>query len=453
IYSVCVLFLWILSLSPYRYSYYYISYFSPGSFFYIPAIILMLIGVVLYWIDYFATNGYHQTYTGLKLGIAGWTSETVGIIMNLIYGSFNYYYLYSLIGLTIGIIIFITIGSIFGTLVFTRQRTLRGIISPPPAKPTRPTPTTARIKVPAIPRPSDSTKIPPTERMITKIQSQLDECIRDWKKITCNQGSSASHCSGPTVYVCHHCKTPLCYDHSYWIPDIKFPRFCKKKIEVVRMKTGLFIAALATFIGLLILGIIFIAQGTIGFLIAGFVLIGLHFLGFIPLTLAKEVIPFFSTHYIYRPTIWNFMEKEGWIHEGFFLAVHCWNCLNQYHSEIITEAEDLMTQISRTNWFEKNVKLNNHSRIDIGNLYLDMFKWGETFASTNSYLWIPFPDGKAIKIFRKSRSALYWNVRYKKNGEFDMIDKNQKATIFKQFYYSTDAKKFYWNRYQKPFKT
>lgn len=413
--------------------------------------ILISNSLILYWIDYALDSKSNNSTIGLGLGIPGWG---LGLVIYILNSFLSLIYI-------LNIIIYSHLLAT-GILIYIENRNIEEFKKKKPEEFIKKTTKTPKITVQTkIKQISTVGETQLFKDQRNQIRSELDTRIEEWKSIKCDQGTAESLCTGPAVYICHHCNTPLCYEHSFWIPDIEFPRFCKKEIEIFRWKMVPFIIALCVFIVFLVLGVIFFFIFLFSFpsflalvyLILSLIFIGIHFLGFIPLKLAEELIPLFNTHFIYHKTRWEYMQKDGWVHDGFFLAVHCWDCLKEHHPEIIDETLKLVTKISQSNWFEKNMKMNNHSVVDIAQLYLDFYKWGKTDSAIEYSAWLPYAKNKGIKLKRDDRSLLYWNVIYNKSGEYELIDEGQKVALFKNIYHSNASKKYYWKRIRKYFKS
>ncbi|MHA1232762.1 MAG: hypothetical protein ACTSPQ_19185 [Candidatus Helarchaeota archaeon] len=286
------------------------------------------------------------------------------------------------------------------------------------------------------------------ESLLDKMRDKFNNNLNTLKKLECVDSDSYNLCKGEAVYICHHCGKTLCYVHSFWIPDLEFPKFSKKreeKIIINKLYMTIFIIALCASIGLfitfLILTFIFI-----NFLIFLIISSASIFLSFIFYGLAIKKIPFFYTHYVIAPTRWDFVEKDGWTHVGFYLAVHCWDCLKKYHNDFISESISLMNSLQNTNWFKRHMELHYHSPSDIAEIYLEFFKWGESKGSSVYFSWIPLTNNKGIKIYRDNNSTLFWNVIYNSQGELTLIDKNQKISQMKIIYESNLTKQYYWKR-------
>lgn len=242
----------------------------------------------------------------------------------------------------------------------------------------------------------------------SKIKNRAQKLLDKQHQIKCLKGEPKKRelndefdrkkdCIGNANYICHHCGRNLCSQHSYWIPDTNFPYLSKKSEEgeyqkdLERIKKGKSLIFLGIFIA--IIGLIFTLVGLVapGMLVAGiigFILAGAFIIyGIFLLTREEEFIGTFYPSFIkIRSTKWDHNINETYEHQGFYTAVHCWDCFKKYHTRIYNVAEQIIDKIYEISkgWKRKmgdiSVEIDDDLRTKCSlfgaNLYLNEFKFG-----------------------------------------------------------------------------
>ena len=243
----------------------------------------------------------------------------------------------------------------------------------------------------------NTTEITPKKLNISKyskLHSKVHEIVDRTKKNECLKYSpqlktisrkmdQTENCDEEGNFVCHHCHRKLCESHSYWIPDEEFPFVVKrtKKDEIriniaeiikgkKRVKIGIVFLLFFIFIIPVFIGIYLIYEGMkqIKFGKAHPIIIG----------------EFYPRYYSRHQTKWGkhiFTEYE---HRGFYTAVHCWECLNQYHVPYMQLTNAAMEHFEKITLrevkslgelnrpFNRNEK--NAMKNMVGNLFMDSYK-------------------------------------------------------------------------------
>lgn len=182
-------------------------------------------------------------------------------------------------------------------------------------------------------------------------------------------------CKGNVVYVCHHCKKLMCSQHSYWIPDKEFPYIVRKTTEE-EIKTDE--EKLRKAQQYMIIGIITLI-----------IIVGVYFI-WKSIQLKKEAEyyagSFFPSYFESYNTKWGKKLKVVYENQGYYLAVHCWDCLRLNHSEIYNVALKILNLASskaadyQILKGEKMVTINDDLKQRIAvysaDLYLLEFKYG-----------------------------------------------------------------------------
>ncbi|MHA1791843.1 MAG: hypothetical protein ACTSVI_04300 [Promethearchaeota archaeon] len=230
-------------------------------------------------------------------------------------------------------------------------------------------------------------------------------------------------CDSPAVYVCHHCHKPLCSKHSYWIPDMEFPIIRRSKeirtsapdnAKIARgerliksgkgMKnTGLafllfgFITTIAFFmLGIYFLFLLFIG---IGLLVFGGILIGVGS-GKIKrgnkLMGAKIWLVATYPRYVKKVnTKYNKLISSFYQHMGYYLAVHCWDCLKTHHPHYYKAANDIieyvLDKIGSLRGFDNAEPINDDEKTEVAlfaaNHYFSLFKFGAKTGMSINNAW------------------------------------------------------------------
>lgn len=210
-------------------------------------------------------------------------------------------------------------------------------------------------------------------------------------KITSDEFDQRKECKGDATYVCHHCGRNLCSQHSYWIPDIEFPYFVKKEIEeeeykdpgkMSRAKAIGILGFFAFMIGVLISGIVNVAYG-----VGGIVLGILLFIAAAYIFSKAKIGVFFPTYFKLVSTKWDRQIQIIYEHQGYYLAVHCWQCLKTKHEKFYYAASEILNRIYNESkgWKKlkgkKSIKLPEHTRLVCAtfaaNRFLNEFKFTE----------------------------------------------------------------------------
>lgn len=209
-------------------------------------------------------------------------------------------------------------------------------------------------------------------------------------KIKSDEFDQRKECMGEATYVCHHCGRTLCSQHSYWIPDMEFPYFIKKETEeqefkdpgkLARAKTMGFLGFLFLIIGGIMTGMMGM-YGVLGFVIGFLLLIAAYYI----YSTAKIGV-FFPTYFKLISTKWDRQIQILYEHQGYYLAVHCWNCLKTKHEKFHYAATEILDQIYKESrhWKKlkgkKSIKLPEHTRLACAtfaaNRFLNEFKYAE----------------------------------------------------------------------------
>lgn len=231
------------------------------------------------------------------------------------------------------------------------------------------------------------------------------ECLsmdQELKELT-EELDEKRRCVDPVAYVCHHCKKVMCSQHSYWIPDEDFPYIVKKitRTEIKEDEEKIAKANRYLAIGILLLCIV----------------IGIYFI-WKSIQLKKEAKFlsgwFFPSYFKKFSTKWGKDFKEIYEHQGYYLAVHCWDCLKKFHSNIYDTAVEIMNLCFNRakNWkIQKgdfSISLDENTKIKCSiyaaNLYLREFKYG-----MNAYL-------KLKKDLRELERPLFKSIKQVKVG-------------------------------------
>ncbi|MHA1758936.1 MAG: hypothetical protein ACTSVV_19370 [Promethearchaeota archaeon] len=258
-------------------------------------------------------------------------------------------------------------------------------------------------------------KVSAPEKLMTpkfhKVKDLAVDFLEKEKKVVClkyepdlkeisEEFDLRKECKGAPIYVCHHCGRNMCSQHSYWIPDKDFPYIVKKTFESKlkkdeekerKAKNQIRLGAFLVLLGCIMIpfwlsyyfGIMAIMLSIFLWLIG----IPLIALGYKKL---KEIFfeegRFYPTFKKVIDTKWNREIEVKFEHQGYYTAVHCWECLKQEHPEIYQVGIKILTEVYRRseNWKrlrgDVQEKIPDELRKKCGilaaNIYLNEFKFG-----------------------------------------------------------------------------
>lgn len=259
-----------------------------------------------------------------------------------------------------------------------------------------------RLIIEKAPKTEKGIQVNPQLRTLrAKVRSVLssqkrNECLENRPELQelSHQFDHKEKCNELPVFLCHHCHTPLCASHSYWIPDEKFPFIMKHSVTdqgIHQDQEGIKNAKLMIVIGAILC----------------ILLIGIPLL-IIGLQMKKKaeanvtITGKFYPQYSFKSTTkWENQIEEKYEHCGYYTAVHCWDCLKTYHAPFYYTAQRLIHigESKLTRYRKKMVngtRLYTESELNamknmIGNLYFSTFK-------ISTMVGFPFEDTMRVMV-------------------------------------------------------
>ena len=262
----------------------------------------------------------------------------------------------------------------------------------------------------------------------TLIDSYLPRCLPSADDISLKKHSwtwdKNTDCDEPAAYTCHHCKKPLCSKHSYWIPDIQFPilrkglekrhrinNFKMRKIGIGLLIAGLNICLAAVLLLIfssyyyfLTISIIILVIG-INTAIAGVVLMNLK-----QYSVTRN--PRYRTTHSskYGIEIPAFYE-----HIGYFVAIHCWDCLKKKHALYYKVAREILQEalLKIPNWSQGKKMQEKLSDLEIqdiavytANLFFNQFRFARLSAMPIIDTW---PLRRMVRDYKQNSPKQTYN--------------------------------------------